>query len=87
MATMAHSIPTPLTYQEAVGGADKELWLPAIGKELAKIKARNVWEFAFLPRGRKAIKTKWVFKVKELHDGALAKTKARIVIKGFLQIR
>ncbi|KAI9909718.1 hypothetical protein PsorP6_015133 [Peronosclerospora sorghi] len=38
-----------------------------------------------LPPGRKAVKSKWVFKKKTLADGSLDKYKARVVAKGFMQ--
>ncbi|KAI9921722.1 hypothetical protein PsorP6_000282 [Peronosclerospora sorghi] len=38
-----------------------------------------------LPPGRKAVKSKWVFKKKTLADGSLDKYKARVVAKGFSQ--
>ncbi|KAI9912113.1 hypothetical protein PsorP6_008981 [Peronosclerospora sorghi] len=38
-----------------------------------------------LPPGRKAVKSKWVFKKKTLADGSLNKYKARVVAKGFIQ--
>ena len=38
-----------------------------------------------LPRGRKAISSKWVFKVKETAEGLIERYKARLVAKGFLQ--
>ncbi|KAI9895461.1 hypothetical protein PsorP6_019358 [Peronosclerospora sorghi] len=36
-----------------------------------------------LPSGRKAVKSKWVFKKKTLADGSLDNSKARVVAKGF----
>ena len=38
-----------------------------------------------LPRDRKAISIKWVFKVKETVEGLIERYKARRVTKGFLQ--
>ena len=38
-----------------------------------------------LPRDRKSISSKWVFKVKETVEGLIERYKARLVAKGFLQ--
>ena len=38
-----------------------------------------------MPRGCKAISSKWVFKVKETVVGLIERYKARLVAKGFLQ--
>ena len=38
-----------------------------------------------LPRGRKAISSKWVFKVKETIEGLIEWYMVRLVAKGFLQ--
>ena len=46
----------------------------------------NTWTFVKLPPGRKAIGSKWVFKVKENVDGSIDRYKARLVAQGFSQI-
>lgn len=68
----------PNTYTEAVNeGSD---WQEAIEKELKAHETLGTWESAELPEGKKAIDTKWVFKIKT--DGT---KKARLVAKGFQQ--
>src|SRR5271168_5016997 len=39
-----------------------------------------------LPPDRKAIASKWVFRIKQDHNGKIVKNKARLVAKGFSQI-
>ena len=39
-----------------------------------------------LPRGRRAVKCKWVFKIKFKSDGTIARYKARLVAKGYNQV-
>ena len=38
-----------------------------------------------LPKGKKAFKNKWVYKLKKKGKGNLVKYKARLVVKGFVQ--
>jgi hypothetical protein len=45
----------------------------------------GTWELVKLPHGRKAIGSKWVFKVKRTPDGTVERYKARLVTKGFGQ--
>jgi hypothetical protein len=45
----------------------------------------NTWTLTQLPIGRKAIGSKWVFKLKQNSDGSIARFKARLVAKGYTQ--
>uniref|UniRef100_A0AAV1TFB6 Reverse transcriptase Ty1/copia-type domain-containing protein n=1 Tax=Peronospora matthiolae TaxID=2874970 RepID=A0AAV1TFB6_9STRA len=45
----------------------------------------EVFRAAKLPKGHRAIGTKWVFKIKRKADGSIDKYKARLVAKGFNQ--
>ena len=56
-----------------------------MNQELAALKANNTWIVTDLPKGKKAIGCKWVFKVKLKKDGSLDRYKARLVAKGFTQ--
>ncbi|KAF0709803.1 hypothetical protein AaE_012765 [Aphanomyces astaci] len=54
--------------------------------EHASLLANDVWLLTDLPKGRKAMKSKWIWKVKYLSTGEIERFKACLVIKGFLQI-
>ncbi|KAK9940454.1 hypothetical protein M0R45_017116 [Rubus argutus] len=45
----------------------------------------DTYELVKLPKGRKALKNKWVFKLKKDENQQLTKFKARLVVKGFEQ--
>ena len=53
--------------------------------ELQSLKENEVWEVCDLPKDRKLVSCKWIFKLKDLPDGAL-KYKARLVARGFSQV-
>ena len=60
-------------------------WKSAIEDELTSIYKNDTWDLVPLPLDRKAISTKWVFRVKTNADGSTAKLKARLVARGFQQ--
>ncbi|MCI36101.1 reverse transcriptase, partial [Trifolium medium] len=49
------------------------------------IEKNDTWKLVPLPDKKKPITVKWVYKVKHLPDGSIAKYKARLVAKGFSQ--
>ena len=52
--------------------------------EMNSLKKNNTFDLVELPNGRKVLKNKWVFKLKQ-GDSDLVKHKARLVVKGFGQ--
>src|SRR5258708_34547985 len=71
----------PVSYKEAMEATDAEEWAEACQYEMDALSKNDTWELVNLPPGRKAIKSKWVFKLKA--DGRF---RARLVAKGFTQI-
>ena len=57
----------------------------SIVREITDLAKNGTFAIVQLPQGRKAIKTKWVLKIKLRADGKYDKHKARLVAKGFLQ--
>ena len=55
-------------------------------EELKSVSDNETWELMDLPEGRKAIGSKWVYKVKYNQDGSVARYKARLVAQGFDQV-
>ena len=60
-------------------------WRKAMEEEMASIEENCTWSSVDLPHGRRAIGLKWVYKVKRDEKGAVAKHKARLVLKGYAQ--
>src|SRR6267154_2752413 len=71
----------PATYKEAMRAADTEEWTVACEYEMDALSKNDTWELVKLSPGRKAVKSKWVFKLEI--DGRYC---ARVVAKGFTQI-
>ncbi|GJY03740.1 putative RNA-directed DNA polymerase [Tanacetum coccineum] len=81
-ATSINKIHEPTTYQEAVKDSR---WIEAMNQEIEALNRNNTWEITDLPKGRKAIGSKWVWKVKYKSNGDIERFKARVVAKGFNQ--
>lgn len=54
-------------------------------EELRNIEKNNTWEEIVMPKDRKAIDSKWVYKIKYDENGLVSKFKARLVARGFTQ--
>ena len=61
-------------------------WSAAMQDEHKSLLDNKTWELVDLPKGRKAIDTKWVLKKKLNASGQVERYKARLVAKGFKQI-
>lgn len=55
--------------------------------ELNSLEKNQTWELTSLPKGKKAIGSKWVYKLKLEADGSVEQFKARLVAKGYNQIK
>ena len=77
----------PRTLAEAVARPDGESWIAAALSEIEAHLENGTWELAQLPAGRRAIGSRWVFKVKWKADGSIDKYKGWIVAQGFSQVR
>ena len=59
----------PKTAKEALSGPDKAKWMTAMEKEMESLHTHDVWDLVELPRDRKAVGSKWVYKLKEARKG------------------
>ncbi|CAI7734425.1 unnamed protein product [Closterium sp. NIES-53] len=75
----------PATLTEALESSDAEEWKKAMESELKSIEENGTWELVELPEGRKAIMSKWLFKIKSDADGKIERYKSRLVAKGYQQ--
>ncbi|GJV14841.1 putative ribonuclease H-like domain-containing protein [Tanacetum coccineum] len=64
---------------------DDESWVDAMQEELLQFKIQKVWILVDLPFGKKAIRTKWVYKNKKDERGVEVINKARLVAQGYTQ--
>ncbi|CAI7761537.1 unnamed protein product, partial [Closterium sp. NIES-53] len=70
----------PATLKEVLEISDAEEWKKAMESELKSIEENVTWELVELPEGRKAITSKWLFKIKSDADGKIERYKSRLEV-------
>ncbi|KAG8492957.1 hypothetical protein CXB51_012663 [Gossypium anomalum] len=77
----------PSNYSEAISCEDSEKWMFAMQEEMESLHKNKIWDLVKLPKGKKTVRCKWVFKKKEGTPGVEEpKYKARLVAKGYSQV-
>lgn len=75
----------PSNIQDMKQRSDWPNWETAIQEELDALKKNNTWTLTELPKGRRAISCKWVFRMKPENGREMFRYKARLVAKGYCQ--
>ncbi|GJV86634.1 putative ribonuclease H-like domain-containing protein [Tanacetum coccineum] len=60
-------------------------WVEAMQEELLQFKLQNIWVLVDLPKGHRAIGTKWVYRNKKDERGIVVRNNARLVAQGYTQ--
>ena len=82
-------LPVPEHYADAIKGVYKEKWLASMLKEITDLAKHGTWEYvsrSTLPRGRKPLKSRWVYTIKYHRDGTIERYKSRFVACGYSQV-
>ncbi|PRQ53440.1 putative RNA-directed DNA polymerase [Rosa chinensis] len=72
----------PQSFEEANHLAE---WKQAMTDELQALNDNNTWSIVRIPKGKKAVGCRWVYKTKFHTDGTVERHKARLVARGFTQ--
>ncbi len=72
----------PTCFEQTIGNPK---WDNAMDEEMVVLDANVIWELVALPKDKKIIGCKWVYKVKHNADGSVSRYKARLVAKGYAQ--
>ncbi|GKD69240.1 ribonuclease H-like domain-containing protein, partial [Tanacetum coccineum] len=70
----------PTCYEEAILDSN---WIDTMNVEIEALNEKHTWEITDLPHNRKAIRNKWIYKIKYKSSGDINRYKARLVVKGF----
>ena len=75
----------PESLDEAMESEEKERWFDAMEDEIKSLHDNHTFDLVKLPKDRKALKNRWVFRVKHEDGNPVPRYKARLVVKGFNQ--
>jgi hypothetical protein len=75
----------PLCYQEVVKGSNCDKWKESMKDEMKALERNATWDLVELPRDRKNVGCKWVYKLKKGVEDKVERYKARLVAKGYSQ--
>ncbi|GJW94289.1 retrovirus-related pol polyprotein from transposon TNT 1-94 [Tanacetum coccineum] len=79
-----HSVPQTRRMTNNVTEHDLS-WIEAMQDELLQFKLQKVWTLVYLPYGKRAISTKWVYRNKKDDIGIMVRNKARLIAQGYTQ--
>jgi Reverse transcriptase (RNA-dependent DNA polymerase) len=71
-----------IQYYDAIKNAK---WYKAIREKLNALEKNKTWVITQLPKNKKLILCKWIFKIKYNSDGTIERYKARLVAKSYTQ--
>ena len=54
--------------------------------EYRSLMMNDTWDLVPLSKGRKLVRSKWVYRTKYASDGSVERLKARLISKGFSQV-
>ncbi|WJZ81428.1 hypothetical protein VitviT2T_001271 [Vitis vinifera] len=76
----------PTTFQEALHSQEKSRWMGVMVEEIQSLHKNQTWNLVELPKGKRAIGCKWVYKKKEaVLEKEGEKFKTHLVAKGYSQ--
>ncbi|PNX59082.1 hypothetical protein L195_g051235, partial [Trifolium pratense] len=78
----------PKNFREAFESIDGKFWLEAMNEEMLSLEKNHTWELVPLPKKKRVVGSKWVFKKKDGIPGVeTPRYKAGLVAKGFTQVK
>ena len=73
----------PETFAKASSHPD---WDTAMNEEYCSLMENDTWNLVPLPKERKLVRCKWVYRTKYASNGSVERHKAWLVVKGFSQV-
>ena len=85
MNVSANEVREPITMKEAKRLAERRKWITAAREEIKKLQKRKCWKVVKIPKHRKLVKSKFIFKLKRDEKGKITRFNVRLVARGFSQ--
>ncbi|KAI3770244.1 hypothetical protein L6452_01370 [Arctium lappa] len=83
--TQKNHLPELIEPKKAYDAMKDSSWIEFMQEELLQFKLQDVWNLVDLPKGQRAIGTKWIFRNKKDERGIVIRNKARLVAQGYTQ--
>ena len=64
----------------------RAIWVDAMVEEYDSIVCNSVWDVVPRPKNKSVVSSSWLYKVKQVADGSVDKSKARFLARGFSQV-
>ncbi|GKD28292.1 ribonuclease H-like domain-containing protein, partial [Tanacetum coccineum] len=71
--------------QKVIHALKDPSWIKAMQEELLQFKLQKVWTLVDLPKDKRVIETKWVYRNKKDERGIVVRNKERLVTQGYTQ--
>ena len=71
----------PYCFQESINCVGNAKWKMEMKEEMDSLEKNKTWELVELPKDKKFVGCKWVFKLKKGVDGKVERYKSRLVAK------
>jgi hypothetical protein len=75
----------PECYAEAMEDEHKSEWVDAMQDEMKSLHDNHTFDLVKLPKGKRALTNRWIYRVKQEEHTSQPRYKARLVVKGFRQ--
>ncbi|CAL8081537.1 unnamed protein product [Prunus armeniaca] len=75
----------PECYKKALTHNQQDEWLKAMHEEIQSLHDNHTYDMVNLPKGRRTLKNKWLYRLKAEENNSKSRFKARLVVKGYSQ--
>jgi len=75
----------PESFEEAMGDEHRQKWIEVMQDEMKALHDNKTFELMKLPKGKRALENKWVFRMKQEQHNRQPRFKATLVVKGYNQ--
>ena len=75
----------PESFEEAMEDEHKKKWIEAMEDEMKSLHENRTFKLVKLPKGKRALKNRWVLRIKHDEHNSNPIFKAKAVVKGFSQ--